>query len=520
MTQDALATSTFEKTIARAGLGVVSALALAKLALHLLTSGAFGYSYFVDELYYLACSEHLAWGYVDMPPLWPAVTAAVRWLLGDSLLAIRLVPALCGAGLVFLTGLFARELGGRRFAQGLSALAVLAAPIYLAGHSLHTMNAFEPILWTGCAYLLVRLLHGGDPRLWLAFGAVAGVGLLNKHSMALFGFALVAGILATPLRRAFAQRWIWLGGLIAFVIFLPNLIWLIEHRFPHFEMLANIRADGRNVALNPLEFLAQQVLMLNPLAAPLWLLGLGSLLFAERGRYRALGVAFLTVLVLLLVLDGRMYYLAPAYPMLFAGGAVAFERWLAARGWGWLKPVSVALVTVCALILAPTVLPCLPPETYIRYAATLGIDQPRIETHRLGPLPQLFADRFGWREMAEVVARAYHSLPPEEQKEVAIFGQNYGQAGAIDLFGPALGLPKAISGHLAYHAWGPRGATGEVMIVMEDDRETLERYFASVESAGFVHHPYSMPYENFEIFICRKPRQSLAEVWPRLRHWN
>ena len=185
-----------------------------------------------------------------------------------------------------------------------------------------------------------------------------------------------------------------------------------------------------------------------------------------------------------------------------------------------MQRMYVGLVAATGALFAPIAMPMLPPEMVIRYTEILGVTQPRLEHRKSNALPQLFADRFGWREMAEVVAGAYHSLPPEEQKEVAIFGQNYGQAGAIDLFGPALGLPKAISGHLAYHAWGPRGATGEVMIVMEDDRETLERYFASVESAGFVRHAYSMPYENFEIFICRKPRQSLAEVWPRLRHWN
>ena len=503
---------------ARLGLVVVAFLAVGKLVLHLATTGRFGYSYFVDELYYLAIADHLAWGYVDMPPLFPALVALVKATLGSSLLAIRLMPALAGAGLVLLTGLFAKRLGGRVWAQGMAALAVITAPIFLAMHDLLTMNALEPLIWTGCAWLLVRLLDGEDPRLWLAFGALAGLGLNNKHSMAFFGVGIVIGLLATPARRMFRERWIWLGGLVAIALVLPNLVWVASHGFPHLEMLANIAENRRNVSLNPFEFMAQQVLMLNPVAFPLWLAGLAWLLFGREGRrYRPLGIAYLAVIVLMLVLDGRIYYPAPAYPMLFAAGGVACESFLAI---GWrrlLRPAWTGLLAVSGALLAPAFIPILAPETFIRYAQATGIEQPRIETHRMGPLPQLFADRFGWREMAEVVAGIYHRLPPEEQAKTAIFGQNYGQAGAIDLFGPELGLPKALSGHLAYHDWGPRGHTGEVMIVMDDDRETLERIFDSVEWAGRVEHRYSMPYQHFDVFVCRRPRVTLAEIWPRLR---
>jgi hypothetical protein len=503
------------------GVGLVGLAAGAKLLIHLATTGLFGYGYFVDELYFLACSRHLAWGFVDMPPLFPAIVALLRTVLGESLLAVRLLPAVAGAALVVATGLMARDLGGRRFAQGIAALAVLTAPIWLVMHSIDTMNALEQLLWTAAAWIVLRIVRDDRPRLWLLFGVVAGLGMLNKHSMAFFAGAVVAALLLTPERKAFRSRWLWLGGLAAAVIFLPNLVWIVQHHFPHFEMLANIKRSGRDVQLAPLQFMAQQALMLNPLALPLWLGGLGWLLFDRDGsRYRVLGFAYLLVMAEMLLLDGRPYYPAPAYPMLLAAGGVALERWLAAPRWRVAKPAYAAALALAGAALAPLSAPLLPPETLVRYSQAIGLSQPRIETHRLGPLPQLMADRFGWPEMAQEVARIYRSLPPADRARAAIFGQNYGQAGAIDLFGPALGLPPAISGHLSYYLWGPRGYTGEVMIVLDDNRQTLERLFGSVQLAGHVHHPYSMPYQHFDVFVCRAPRQSLAALWPRVKNYD
>jgi Dolichyl-phosphate-mannose-protein mannosyltransferase len=503
------------------GLGVVVLLATAKLLVHLATTGRFGYGYFVDELYYLACARHLAWGFVDMPPLFPAIVAALRAMLGESLLAIRLLPALAGAALVLMTGLIARDLGGRRFAQGIAALAVLVAPIWLALHSIDTMNALDQLFWTGCAWIVLRIVRDDRPQLWLLFGAVAGLGMLDKHSMAFFGVAVVAALLLTPERRALRSPWLWLGGLLAGAIFLPNLVWIVQHHFPHFEMLANVKREGRDVSLNPPQFMVQQVLLMNPLTLPLWLGGLAWLLFDREGRrYRVLGIAWLAVMAEMFLLDGRPYYPAPAYPMLLAAGGVALEGWLAAPRRRAARPVYAALLALSGAVLAPLFTPLLPPETLIRYSRAIGMTQPRIENHRLGPLPQLMADRFGWPEMAEEVARIYRSLPPADRARAAIFGQNYGQAGAIDLFGPALGLPPAISGHLSYYLWGPRGYTGDVMIVLDDERPNLERLFGSVELAGHVAHPYSMPYQHFDVFVCRVPRQSLAALWPRIKRYG
>ncbi len=529
-------TATQAKPHWRAGAGaLVGALAAAKLLLHLYAGRSYGY--FIDELYNLALARHLAWGYVDVAPMIALIGRVELALLGSSLSAIRLAPALAGAALVLLAGRLARELGGGRFAQGLAALCVLLAPGFLALDHFLNVNAFEPLCWMGCALILIRILRTGNEKLWLWFGMVAGIGLETKHSMLIFGFALVAGLLLTPERKHLFSRWLLLGGAAAFAIFLPNLLWNVQHHFPFLELQANIRADHRDVSLSLAGFFGQEVLSMLPLAAPIWLVGLWSLL---RGRYRALGLAWAIAAGIIFCMSPRIYYLFPAFPVLFAAGAVQFEQWLAGPRMPWIKPVWIKPVWIkpvwikpvwikpvwCALmiamgaLLAPTLLPLLSPEGYIRYAAATHLEQPRIETHKLGPLPQLFADQFGWEEMAAEVARAYHALPADVQARTAIFGQNYGQAGAIDLFGPKYGLPPAISGHQNYYLWGPRGATGESLIVMGDRQDVLERKCAAVRKVGRAEHPYSMPDQHIDIFYCQGFKQPLAEVWPKVKNWH
>lgn len=307
------------------------------------------------------------------------------------------------------------------------------------------------------------------------------------------------------------------------LIFLPNLIWMIRHHFPHLEMLANIRRNRRNVALSPLGFIGWQVLGMHPVALPIWIGGLWWFLFTDDGRpYRALGLAYLVTLAVLMLADGRFYYLAPAYPMLLAGGAVAIEGWLAAPQWRWVRPTYLGLLAVAGGLTALVVLPILPPETYIRYTHFIGFSQPKFEHRQASELPQMLADRFGWPEMAAAVAKVYYSIPADERAQTAIFGRNYGEAGAIDFYGPKLGLPKAISGHVSYWLWGPRGYTGKTVIMLGDiPREQLERYFARVEARGSVGNRYAMASERFTIYLCREPKGwTLEQVWPKLKNWN
>jgi hypothetical protein len=492
--------------------------AVVKLVVHLYAGRHYGY--FVDELYYLACSHHLDWGYVDQPPLIALITWVARSLLGDSLPGIRFLPAVAGACEVALTALIARALGGGRFAQLLAGVATLVAPGILAGDNLLSMNAFEPLFWLGCAWLLIRIVKTGNPHLWTWFGILAGFGLENKYSMGLFGAGLVLGLLLTPQRRALASPWPWLGGAIAFVIFLPNLAWNIQHHFPFLELQANIRHSGRDVPLTPPAFFAQEILAMHPLTLPLWLAGLWFYFFSPRGKqFRALGWAWLFTAAVIVWQSPRVYYLFPAFPLLFAAGSVFWEsrveRWTLWRQLAW-----PALLVITGALLAPVAIPVLPPETYIRYTRAIHIGQPAIETHRLGPLPQIFADQFGWEEMAATVAGVYKGLPPEVRSKTAIFGQNYGQAATIDLFGPKFGLPPAISGHQSYFLWGPRGYSGESVIVMDGRQQDLESRFAEVRKVASVYHPYSMPYEHFDIYYCRALKLPLAEIWPQVKNWD
>lgn len=506
-----------EPCFTRSDFAVILSLALATLIVHVIFD--VNYGYFRDELYFLACGQRLDWGYVDQPPLIAAIAAFSRWLLGDSLRAIRFFPALAGAVKVLLTGLITRELGGKRFAQILACVAVITAPIYLGIDHLLTMNAFEPLFWMGCVYVAILIFKGGSPKLWLAFGALAGLGLENKYSMLFFGFAFVVGLLLTSRRTVLLDKWIWLGGAVAFLIYLPNFLWELHHHWPMFEILNNVQNSGKNSPVNLASFFSAQILILDPLALPLWLAGLGWLFFSKTGKtFRCLGWTFLILFATFVILHGKMYYLAPAYPMLFAGGGIVYETWIERRNATWLKPVATAILIVGGALLAPFAIPVLPVETYVAYQKALHLEPPRTEQHRMGPLPQGFADMFGWPEMTSKVAEVYNKLMPEEKSKCGIFGQNYGEAGAIDFFGPRYGLPPAVSGHNNYFLWGPRGYSGEIMIVMGDQRENLEKYFNQVELGAVFQHPYVMPYENnLPIWICRGAKVSLNDLWPHLK---
>jgi Dolichyl-phosphate-mannose-protein mannosyltransferase len=489
------------------------------LLVHLLTNGRYGY--FRDELYYIACARHLDFGYVDQPPLSIPLLRLSQVLFGNSLFAIRFLPALAGAATVALTGLIARELGGRGWAIALACAASLCALFNLAVGNFFSMNAFEPLLWMGCIYLVVRVNNGGSLKLWLWLGALLGLGLENKHSTVFFAAGIFVALLLTAERRHFAQKWIWLGGLIAFAIALPNIFWQAHHHWPTYELLTNIAHSNKNVPLSPAQFIAQQVVFINPGTFPLWLAGLMWLFGSRDGRrYQALGIIYLVTLAEFIVLHGKSYYLAPAYPMLFAAGGVAVEGVFAAH-LRWLKPGLLLVILVTGALFAPLALPVLPPDKLIAYMQAIHLQPPRTETSHTAALPQVFADQFGWEQMVGSVAHVYHHLRPEDEKRAAIFCQNYGEAGAIDFFGPKLGLPPAISGHQNYFLWGPRDWTGEVVLVLDTNDEDERDQFASVEDLGqIVSSPWAMPFERrMHIFLCRDLKTSVREFWPRAKKW-
>lgn len=499
------------------GIGVI--FALIKLGLHFVFNSNYGY--FRDELYFLACGEHLAWGYPDHAPMVALVAKISRALLGESLFAIRFFPAVAGAVKILLTAALVKEFGGGRMAVFLACLCVLFAPIYLGIDNLLSMNAFEPVFWMGAVYFLVLAQKRNDSRYLLLFGACLGLGLMNKHSTLFLGFAITAGLLLTAGRKIFLDKYFYAAGALAFLIFLPNLIWEYQNDWATLELLQNVQKTGKNVEFSAPAFLLQQVLMLLPASLPVWIAGLWYFLFNREGKkFRFLGVTYLIFLLLLILLKAKDYYAAPVYPMLFAAGAVWWENFLAGKRKIWVSKYALpVLIFLMGLFLMPFVLPVLPIQTYLVYQEKTGFKPPKAEVSHEGVLPQIYGDQFGWEEMVEKTARVYYSLPPEERKKTGIFAGNYGEAGAIDFFGAKYGLPKAISPHQSYYLWGPRQYSGEMLIVLGSDRQEIERGCSEYEEKEAVGHPLAMSEENFTIYLCRT-KQPLSEMWSKLRVWN
>jgi hypothetical protein len=307
----------------------------------------------------------------------------------------------------------------------------------------------------------------------------------------------------------------------AFIIFLPHLIWQFVHGFPSVEFIRNASLY-KNLSLSPKDFLLGQIIEMHVFLFPILLLGLVFFLFFTPAKpYRFFGWMYIAIFGLFILTSAKTYYIAPIYPLMFAGGAVAFELLIGKWNLKWFKPATLAFLCGGGLLSAPIVLPVLPVQTFIKYAERLGLSAPRAENHEMGLLPQHFADMFGWEELARSVSDVYQELSPEDQAKCCIFAQNYGEAGAIDFFGREYGLPKAIAGHNNYWLWGPGQSTGEIMIVIGGNRTDHEKVFESVEQAGLFQHDYVMPYENnLPLFVCRILRAPIEELWPQLKHYN
>jgi 4-amino-4-deoxy-L-arabinose transferase-like glycosyltransferase len=513
------------------GMAIIWAIALAKLLFHIYFNNRYGY--FRDEFDYMACGDHLAWGYVDQPPLIPFLIHICRAVLGDSLRSIRFIPALASSLLVLQTAVLAREFGGRRFALLLSAITILIAPQYLSNGSLLGTNCLEPNLWMGCAYFAILAIKRNNPRYWLWFGVIAGIGWQEKYSIAVFGFGMVVGLLLTAQRRVFLNPWIWIGGLGAFLIFLPNLLWNVHYHWPFVELMHNIRAEGRDVILPLPQFFFQQTLLVHPFTAPIWLTGLFALLFSARLKpYRALGWCYLVCFTTFFILHGKNYYLAPIYPMLLAAGAVIIESAIHGRQSSgtenahprrrWLKATIVILLLAGGVRLVPIVVPVLSPDNFLAYAKSLPFKLPVMEhSHARAVLPQWYADQFGWEEIVGETALAWNRIPAQDRANCGIFAQDYGQAGAIDFLGRRYGLPPALSGHQTWFLWGPRGYSGNCLIVLGDNREQLEPLFDHVEYVGTSgDNPYALE-KQIGVFICRGAKfGTLAQLWPQLKRWR
>jgi len=479
----------------------LAALGLAKLAVHLATDPLHGFHR--DELYYLASGRHPALGYVDYPPLTPLLARAGLTLFGPSPAGLRLLTALAGAAMVVLAGLIARELGGGRFARLLAAGALLASPTLLGANWLFQTVTFDQLAWTVALLLVARLARTGEPRWWLAVGLALGVGLETKYTVLALGAGLLAGVLATPLRRQLLTPWPWLGALVALLVAAPNLAWQVANGWPSLEFIVHHPQDQAS-DFSPPVFLAEQLALVGPLAMPLWLAGWVRLL--RRPEARPLGVTA-AVAFLAFLLAGKSYYAGPLYPLLLAAGAVGLEV-LTRRRAAWLRPAAVVAIALNGLLLLPLTLPLVPASQLHRY----GLDTVRKD----------FADTVGWPELADQVAAAYAALPPGERTHATIVAANYGEAGAIDVYGPSRGLPAALCPQLTYYTWKPAHVEDGTVLVVGFRRDVVERYFADVRPVGRIAMPDGVENEEVgrPILVARQPRVPLDRAWPDLRRYE
>lgn len=497
-------------------------IALGKLVLNMMFHGRYGY--FRDELYYIACSKHLDWGYVDQPPLSIFILRISRWLFGDSLYGIRFTAALAGAVVVVLTGLMVRKLGGGRFAQLFAALAAALSPVILGnGARYFSMNAFDLLFWALAGYIVISIIRDANPKLWVLFGVIAGLGLMNKYSMLFLGFGIVVGLLLTRNRTYLISKWFWLAGGIAVLIFLPHVIWEVHHGYPTLEFIRRASAE-KNVAMNVFDFTMNQFLMTGFLQSLLWLTGLYYFFFNSQGRkYRAMGWMYLVVFAVMVLNNSKAYYLTPVYPMLLAGGVLPWESMLEKGRKCVRKSVAIILLVVASLVIMPFAIPVLSADSLIKYMKLLGVTSKAEEHSSLGVFPQYYADMFGWEEFTATIANVFQKLTPDEQAHCVIYVRNYGEAGAIDFFGKKYGLPDAGSGHNNYWMWGPPQVDMKVAIVLGNSRDLQENLsdlqglgrFEHAELAATTSCRYCMPYENGrQIFLCRKPFFAFRQIWP------
>ncbi len=485
---------------------------LAKLVLSLLP---ISYGIFRDEFYYLSMSKRLGLGYVDVPPLPPLILAGTRFLFGDSLYALHLIPALSGALFLILAYLLIKKLNGNRFALFLTLTTVLLTPCFVGMDSYYSYDTFNKLCWLLFSFLMIRLIQTENPKYWIYIGITSGVALLCKITILYLGLGWIIGLLVTKQRKLLFRREVLWAGVLVLIICSPYLIWQIQHNFISLEYYHNYAA-GKVYNFSPFEYLMSQVLNLNPLTLPICLAGLYYLLFHAKGKlYQSVGITYLVILLLSYFLKAKPDLILPYYVILLAAGCLWLGNLLAGGGKRWLQAVVFLLVVISGLVVLPVARPVLPVKTFIKIygKAFTGKD---MEGHPLPYLPQHYADRFGWQEMTRKVALVYHSLPAEDRAKACIFANNYGEAGAIEYYGAKYHLPlPPVSDHLQYYIWGPGKFSGEVVITIGEPYDDVKKCYQDVRKGPVLTNPYMMPYEKANpIYVGRKPFKRFQEIKP------
>lgn len=479
----------------------VVAVAAALGGLLTLLSGRHGFHR--DELYFMAAGDRPAWGYTDQPPLTPLLARISTTVFGDTPSGLRMVATIAAMLTIVVVALIARELGGGPGPQLVAAACATASALVLAfGHMVFT-GTFDLLAWLVIGWLVLRLLRTGDPRWYLAIGAVAGVGLLNKRLVALLLVGLLLSVLAVGPRRVLRTWWLLAGIAVALAVASPNLIWEAAHGFPQLTVAAGLSSEDGGE--NRVTFVMMQALQLSPLLVPVWVAGLVRLWRDPQVRWaRAFGLVYPLLAAVMLAAGGSSYYVVPLLLVLVAAGAEPVVRWARTRA---RVRMLVAGLTVAATISAVITLPVLPPST-AKLLAAVNEQQ---------------AEQIGWPEMVRTVADVWHQIPPDQRERAVIMGFNYGETGAIEHYGPALGLPAPYSGHMSYYDWGPPpdSADGPVLLVIVKRNQWVIENFNDCRTVAEFDNRYDLDNELWDnvVKVCAGTRKPWSQAWPSLRHF-
>ena len=489
-----------------------------------------GYGFFIDEFYYIACANNPAAGYVDHPPLAPLLLTVFQFFFGDSIYAVRILPALAASASVFFTGIITKEIGGGKFAQLLAACAMATSPTIIAFGGFYSMNAFEPLLAILLLYFTIKMIKKDNPKLWIVLGIIMGIGMMNKHTFGVFIIALVLSLLLVGRWRLVINKWFALGALCGLIIFLPNIIWQVLNNYPSLEFYRNISAD-KNVYTPPVAFILGQVMGMSPANVIIWLPGFLFLLFSKRTKdFRFLGILFISLfLFMMLTGTSRSDRLAFAYPAAFAGGGLLFAHIILRFNAKWLRGVLIVFLFSGLALALPIILPYFNYSTVESYVKMLGYNT-ELEKGNKPPIPQLLADRIGWEEKFKLVLSAYQSLSDEDKKQTIIAAGNYGQAGALELFGKDYNFPPVVCGHNTYYLWSKKilskESIGKETILLKlgygSEFNGLKKSFESVEIfPGEYENPYVTFHENhLKVFVCRNPKVPYAQLLERAKFYH
>ena len=476
------------------------ALAAARLAIHVATNGQYGFHR--DELQTLADARYLDWGYVAYPPLTPFVGRIALELFGTSLRGFRFFAALSQSIAFVVIGLMAKRLGGGRAAQITAAFAATIAPVALASGALFQYVALDYLWYVLLAYFVISLIVTGNERWWVGIGVAIGLAVLTKYTIAFFLAGLAAGVFFTPLRAQLRSKWLWIGAAISIAVAAPNLIWQFRHDFITLDFLKHIHARDIRWGRTQSFFQDQLYIASNAVTVPLWLLGLYAVI--RDRRFRAIAWMAIVPVIIFIFAKGRGYYTTPLFPMLLAAGAVDLERRI--DGWRAAWAAIGTMLAIGGVAIAVIALPITPIHSKAwRFATTVNGD---------------LIEELGWPELAREVTRIYNTIPPAERRTTGIFANNYGEAGAIELYGPI----RPISGTNSYWLRGPGNPVPTTLIVLGDDRESLEEVCSQVTLGGMTPNPYKVQNEETRshqfIYVCRGLKQPLDKLWPKLRSFG